>query len=110
VLKGRFQASRYSTVLRNGLVVFQFAISMILIICTVIVHEQMQYMLGDQLGFTRDHVLEIQRSDLVGDKIRAFRSELASLAGVERVGGASSLPGDEGFLESPGNLSIPRSR
>jgi putative ABC transport system permease protein len=55
-------------------------------------------MLGDQLGFTRDHVLEIQRSDLVGDKIRAFRSELASLAGVERVGGASSLPGDEGFF------------
>jgi len=98
VLKGRFQASRYSTVLRNGLVVFQFAISMILIICTVIVHEQMQYMLGDQLGFTSDHVLEIQRSDLVGDKVRAFRSELASLAGVVRVGGASTLPGDEGFF------------
>jgi putative ABC transport system permease protein len=98
VLKGRFQAGKNATALRNGLVVFQFAISMILIICTVIVHEQMQYMLGDQLGFTKDHVLEIQRSDLVGDKIRAFRTELAAISGVRSVGAASVMPGDAGFF------------
>lgn len=98
VLKGKFQSNKYGKALRNGLVVFQFAISMILIICTVIVHEQMRYMLGDKLGFTRDRVLEIQRSDLLGDKIRAFRDELAGIAGVDKVGGASTMPGDAGFF------------
>jgi putative ABC transport system permease protein len=98
VLKGRFQANRRGTALRNGLVIFQFAISMVLIICTVIVHQQMRYMLGDTLGFTRDQVLEIQRSDVLGDKTRAFREELAGIAGVARVGGASTMPGDERFF------------
>jgi len=98
VLKGRFQANRFGTALRNGLVIFQFAISMVLIICTVIVHRQMRYMLGDKLGFTQDRVLEIQRSDLLGDKTRAFREELAGIAGVSHVGGASTLPGDARFF------------
>ena len=98
VLKGRFQANATGKALRNGLVIFQFAISIVLIICTVIVHQQMRYMLGDKLGFTRDKVLEIQRSDLLGDKIRAFREDLAGIAGVARVGGASTLPGDARFF------------
>jgi len=98
VLKGKFHTNKYGTALRNGLVVFQFAISIMLIICTVVVHEQMRYMLGDQLGFTRDHVLEIQRADLVGDRIKAFHNELAGIPGVEKVAGASTLPGDGGFF------------
>lgn len=98
VLKGRFQANRYGTALRNGLVIFQFAISIVLIICTVIVHQQMRYMLGGKLGFTRDRVLEIQRSDLLGDKTRAFREALCGIAGVAGVGGASTLPGDARFF------------
>lgn len=98
VLKGRFQANKYGTALRNGLVVFQFAISIALIISTVIVHRQMRYMLGDKLGFTLDRVLEIQRSDLLGDKIRAFREELAGIPGVAHISGASTLPGDSRFF------------
>ena len=98
VLKGRFQANRTGKALRNGLVIFQFAISIVLIICTVIVHQQMGYMLGDKLGFTKDRVLEIQRSDLLGDKIRAFKEELAGIAGVAGVGGTSTLPGDARFF------------
>jgi len=98
VLKGKFKSSKYGTVLRNSLVVFQFAISIILIICTIIVNRQMGYMLGDKLGFRKDHIIEIQRSDLAGDKTRAFRNELAGIAGVENVSGVSSMPGNEGFF------------
>src|SRR5258708_11297720 len=98
VLKGKFQTNKYGTALRNGLVVFQFAISIILIICTIIVNRQMGYMLGDKLGFKKDHIIEIERSDLLNEKTRPFRNELAGIAGVEKVSGASSLPGDNGFF------------
>jgi len=98
VLKGKFQSNKYGTALRNGLVVFQFAISIILIICTIIVNRQMQYMLGDKLGFKKDHIIEIERTDLVNERVRAFRSELGRIPGVEKVCGASSMPGDNGFF------------
>ncbi|HWK07815.1 MAG TPA: ABC transporter permease [Puia sp.] len=98
VLKGKFQTNKYGTALRNGLVVFQFAISIILIICTIIVNRQMGYMLGDKLGFKKDHIIEIQRSDLLLQSTRPFRNELAGIAGVEKVSGASNLPGDNGFF------------
>jgi putative ABC transport system permease protein len=100
VLKGRFQANKYGVALRNVLVVGQFAISILLIICTTIVNRQMNYMLGNSLGFRKDHVVEIRRSDLVGSKTSAFRNELANLAGVEDVSGASGMPGDNGFFGS----------
>ena len=98
VLKGNLKSNKYGTALRNGLVVFQFAISIVLIICTITVNRQMQYMLGDRLGFRKDHIIEIERSDLVGNQTKAFRTELAGIAGVEMVSGANNLPGGNGFF------------
>lgn len=98
VLKGKFQSGKYGRALRNGLVVFQFAISIILIICTIIVNRQMRYMLGDKLGFRKDHIIEIKQSFLIRDRSKAFRDQLAGIAGVERVSAASNLPGDNGFF------------
>ena len=98
VLKGKFQSNKYGTALRNGLVVFQFAISILLIICTIVVNRQMDYMLGDKLGFKKDHIIEIERSDLVGGKAKAFRDELSKIQGVEHVSGTTNMPGDGGFF------------
>ena len=98
VLKGKFQSNAYGVALRNGLVVFQFAISIVLIICTIVVNRQMGYMLGDRLGFVKDHVIEIERTDLLDKKTLAFHNELAGIAGVEKTGGTSSMPGDAGFF------------
>jgi putative ABC transport system permease protein len=98
VLKGKFKSTKYGTALRNGLVVFQFAISIILIICTIIVNRQMGYMLGDKLGFRKDHIIEIQRSDLLNTNTRAFRNEVARIAGVENISGTSTMPGGENFF------------
>jgi putative ABC transport system permease protein len=97
-LKGKFQSNRYGVVLRNGLVVFQFAISIILIVCTIVVNRQMGYMLGNKLGFAQDHVIEIQRTDLLDTRTLAFRNELAAIAGVEKIGGTSSMPGENNFF------------
>ena len=98
VLKGKFQSNRYGIALRNGLVVFQFAISIVLIICTIVVNRQMAFMLGDRLGFAKDHVIEIDRTDLLDKKTLAFHNELAGISGVGKVAGASSMPGDPGFF------------
>ena len=98
VLKGRFQSARYGIILRNVLVVSQFVISIVLIISTIVVHQQMRFMLGDKLGFTRDPIVEIQRSDLLDKNTRAFRNALRDIPGVEDVGGSSVMPGDQNFF------------
>jgi putative ABC transport system permease protein len=98
VLKGKFKSSKFGAALRNGLVVFQFAISIVLIVCTITVNRQMQYMLGDRLGFRKDHIIQIERTELIGNQTNAFRNQLAGIAGVEMVSGANNLPGDQGFF------------
>lgn len=98
VLKGKFKASSYGMALRNGLVVFQFAISVILIICTITVNRQMQYITGDILGFKKEHIIEIERTEILGKKSKAFGDELSKIPGVEDVSGASALPGTGNFF------------
>lgn len=98
VLKGKLKSNKYGAALRNGLVIFQFAISIILIVCTITVNRQMQYMLGDRLGFRKDHIIQIERTDLVGKQTNAFRNQLAGIAGVDMVSGTNNLPGGQLFF------------
>ena len=100
VLKGRFRSSGKGRTLRNGLVVFQFAISVILIICTLVVNRQMQYMLGDRLGFTKDHVITLDRlfwlrHASTGNQSTAFINDIGRIAGVEQVALCTDLPGSD---------------
>jgi len=98
VLKGRFKSNRYGLALRNGLVIFQFAISVILIISTIVVNRQMKYMLGNKLGFKKDHVVVIERTDLVEDQFAAFKNELLGVSGVASASGTSTMPGNQNFF------------
>ncbi|MGE5107755.1 MAG: ABC transporter permease [Sphingobacteriales bacterium] len=98
VLRGKFKTSTHGLALRNGLVVFQFAISVILIICTVVVNTQMKYMTSEKLGFNKEHTIIIERTDLLGDNTRAFKNEVRKISGVENLSGASALPGQENFF------------
>ena len=98
VLKGRFKSQKYGLVLRNGLVVFQFAISVILIVSTIMVNRQMKYMMGEKIGFRKDHVIMIERTDLLDKQSKAFKTELAKISGVESVSGTSAMPGQQNFF------------
>jgi putative ABC transport system permease protein len=98
VLKGKFKSNRYGAALRNGLVVFQFVISIVLIICTITVNRQMQFMTGDRLGFRKDHIIEIDGTEAVGKQSVAFRNQLAGIAGVEMVSGTDNMPGSNVFF------------
>jgi putative ABC transport system permease protein len=98
VLKGRFKSNRKGLALRNGLVVFQFAISVILVIATIVVNQQMRYMVGDRLGFRKDQIIVLERADLLDNSTEAFKTELRKIAGVEQVSGTSAMPGTQNFF------------
>ena len=93
VLRGKFKTSSHGLALRNGLVIFQFAISVVLIICTIVVNSQMKYMTSEQLGFNKKYTINLERTDILGENTRAFKNELKKIAGVENVSGATALPG-----------------
>jgi putative ABC transport system permease protein len=77
ILKGRNNAAPQATRgLRSGLVVFQFAVSISLIICTVIVYQQLHFMQHKELGFDKDQSLIINDTYLLGNDQPAFRQQL----------------------------------
>lgn len=98
VLKGRFRSNSQGRWLRNSLVVFQFAISVVLIVCTIVVNRQMKYVMGDELGFQKDHIIVINNTNLIGDQTPAFKSALKGIAGVENVSRTTSLPGQTNYF------------
>ncbi len=98
VLKGRFHSTTRGLILRNGLVVFQFAISVILIICTLIVNQQMNFMTGNSLGYNKEQTIVVKRTDVLGDRSKTFKNELSALPVVHSVTGASAFPGDNNYF------------
>jgi putative ABC transport system permease protein len=78
--------------LRSALVVFQFAISTILIIGTIVVNNQMNYLLNKKLGFDKDHVLLLEGTQTLGDKAQPFKAELVQLADVRSATISNYLP------------------
>ena len=92
VLKGSIAAGFKSSWLRSSLVVFQFFISIGLIIGTLVIYRQLNYIRSRQIGFDRDQVLVVHNAASAGDGIKTFRKELPQLAGVADATLASDLP------------------
>ncbi|MFI5192666.1 MAG: ABC transporter permease [Chitinophagales bacterium] len=92
VLKGHFPAGSKGIVLREGLVITQFSISICLIIATFVIYAQLHYMLNQYLGFNPEQTLVIDtRTD---DHGFAFKRELASIPGVQSSSFSSGIPGE----------------
>jgi putative ABC transport system permease protein len=77
---------------RQGLVVFQFAISTSLIIATIIVYQQLNFMQSKKLGYDKEQVLVIQDSRMLGSHEEAFRQQLLKDSSVLRASISWSLP------------------
>jgi len=91
VLKGRFNSSKKSLSLRSGLVVFQFFISITLIVSTTVVYRQLRYIQNKELGYNNDQVLLIPAYAL-GNKAEAFRQQLRQDPRVVSVSTSGYLP------------------
>jgi putative ABC transport system permease protein len=71
----------------------QFAISIILIITTAIVFQQLRYMQQTSLGYSKDHVIVMPYNIATASQYESFRNELLAKTGVVQVGGPHvSLP------------------
>jgi putative ABC transport system permease protein len=92
VLKGNLSTGFKTSWLRNTLVVFQFIISIFLIVGTAVIYRQLQYIHNRQLGYNRDEVLIINETYTLGAQARVFRDKLLNLPGVEGVTVTGFLP------------------
>lgn len=96
VMKGNFTSNTKGTWLRNGLVVFQFFISIVLIVGTMVVAEQMQYMQNKSLGYDKEQMLIVERVFALNNNTRTFTEEVKRIANVEKAASAFSLLGRQG--------------
>jgi putative ABC transport system permease protein len=61
--------------LRNSLVVFQFMISIFLLVGTAVIYRQLQYIQSRDLGFNRDQVMMVNNAYVLGNQARAFERQ-----------------------------------
>ena len=92
VLKGSIASGFRNSWLRSSLVVFQFSISMILIIGTIVIYNQLDYIRSRKIGYDREHVLVLHNTENLDRKINTFREELLRLPGVEQASISADLP------------------
>ncbi len=94
VLKGKITNSLAANSLRKGLVVFQFVISAGLIVASVIINDQMQYLKNKDLGFDKDQQVVIPlRSGTAKNSYAALKEELKKNSQIENVGASMYYPG-----------------
>ncbi|MBK5278253.1 MAG: ABC transporter permease [Bacteroidia bacterium] len=90
-IKGKLKSSMKGVAFRNGLVVFQFSVSIILIICTVIVFEQLNYVSEKDLGFDKENLLVINHVEGIKDG-ETFANAALNISGVLHSSWCTSVP------------------
>ncbi len=93
VLKGRAKSSTTNGKLRRVLVVFQFAVSILLIVGTLIMNRQIRYMLNKDVGFNKEQLIVIERAHVIGNKMKSFKESIKRLPGVINIASSTALPG-----------------
>jgi putative ABC transport system permease protein len=92
MLSGAISQSGKTSFIRNMLVIFQFAVSFVLIIGTFIILRQTNFILNKDLGFSRTQVLQINGTNIMNKQLPAFKRELLKLPDVESASVSDYLP------------------
>ena len=92
VLKGKLNTGFKKSNLRNALVVFQFATTIILITGTIIVYKQLNFIQTKKIGFNREQVLVVRGTMALGNSKDAFKEEVSKLSGIKDATYAGFLP------------------
>jgi putative ABC transport system permease protein len=102
VLKGKLRNSRSGLILRKGLVTLQFMASVLLIAGTLIIYDQLNFMMSKDIGMNIDQVLVVERPGISPrdrqartENIDVFRNELAALPAVQKVAVSVTIPGKQ---------------
>ena len=92
VLKGSPKFGFKSLLFRKGLVVFQFTLSLILMVGTVVIYRQMNYIQSRNLGFDRENVISISLEGDLNKNLKAFKTEVLQTPGIKSVTTTSDHP------------------
>jgi putative ABC transport system permease protein len=82
--------------LRQGLIVFQFAVSLVFILGTIMMGRQIRYMINTDLGFKKDAIVTIVLPWEQGNRHAALATEISRITGVSQVSLSSNSPGARG--------------
>ena len=93
VLKGNVKNSMKNGRLRRVLVVFQFSISILLIVGTMIMYRQINYMLNKDVGFNKEQLIVINRADALRTKVKSFKDAVKGIPGVINIASSTAVPG-----------------
>jgi putative ABC transport system permease protein len=93
VLKGTLNPGSMSRKLRALLVVFQFTVSIVIIIGSIVVYSQLKMMTGKDLGFDKENLIIVRRPDAFFSRMNAFRDQVLKVPGVEAAGFSRAVPG-----------------
>jgi len=95
VLKTEMSGRSKKSNMRNVLVLFQFTVSIVLIVGTVIVSRQLKYIQNRNLGFNKEQVVIVKKTDDIGNQVPAFRQELLKNPKVINATNTNNLIGNE---------------
>jgi putative ABC transport system permease protein len=93
VLKGNLKNSMKNGRLRRVLVVFQFAVSILLIVGTMVMYRQIKYMLNKDVGFNKEQLIVINRAGALGAKVKSFKQAVKEIPGVINIAASTAVPG-----------------
>jgi len=104
VLKGILKVNTGAFSFRKILVVLQFSISIVLIVATIVVFRQLQYIQDKDLGFSKDHVVTMRYDGSLTRQFGAFSADLLKNPGIKDIGRSSRIP--SGRLLDDQNASV----
>jgi putative ABC transport system permease protein len=92
VLKGKLSGGFKGSSLRNVLVVFQFSISVMLIVGTIVIFNQLNYIRHRDIGYNRNQLLVLHGTDVLKGRTESFKNELLQISGVANATVTGFLP------------------
>ena len=92
VLKGKLNTGFQRSNFRNGLVTFQFVTTIFLVISTIIVYQQLNYIQTKNIGFNKEQVLVINGSGALKQNAEVFKDEVLKISGITKGTFAGYLP------------------
>ncbi|MCB0597965.1 MAG: ABC transporter permease [Lewinellaceae bacterium] len=100
VLRGQLKNAAEGMLLRKGLIVFQFAASIALVVGTVVVFQQVQYMRQQNIGVNIEQTLVLEGPNTVLDSLyegqfQPFKNDVLNIPGVKSITASAYVPGDE---------------
>jgi putative ABC transport system permease protein len=92
VLKGTFRNSGEGIAVRNALVVFQFVVSAALILATMVINKQMNFISSKKLGIDKDNLMIIENGNQLGEQFHSFQNSIQDIPSILSVSSSESTP------------------